>query len=185
MFAMLYFRVSQRLLSFKAIFLKAASKITQKEFGKNLKLHDNFYNFAWIRFSKKVPLFFKVAKKNSRSSSITRECCDDAIGGRRTEHCWRADHHVRHGGVGRLPQLHRIHLLLQHDLTLQGYHRSSEISHLNVHCNENPIYVFLFWELRGLCPNIHINVSVSYLKYLYSQDPSTYCAAASLADVWE
>jgi hypothetical protein len=21
------------------------------------------------------------------------------------------------------------------------------------HCNENPIYVFLFWELRGLSPN--------------------------------
>jgi hypothetical protein len=29
------------------------------------------------------------------------------------------------------------------------------------HCNENPIYVFLFWELRGLSPNFHIHVSVS------------------------
>jgi hypothetical protein len=30
------------------------------------------------------------------------------------------------------------------------------------HCYENPIYVFLFWELRGLSPNFHIHVSVSY-----------------------
>jgi hypothetical protein len=33
----------------------------------------------------------------------------------------------------------------------------------DVHCNENPIYVFLFWELRGLSPNFHIHVSVSDL----------------------
>ncbi len=32
-----------------------------------------------------------------------------------------------------------------------------------VHCKENPIYVFLFWELRGLSPNFHIHVSVSDL----------------------
>jgi hypothetical protein len=31
------------------------------------------------------------------------------------------------------------------------------------HCNENPIYVFLFWELHGLSPNFHIHVSVSDL----------------------
>ncbi len=31
------------------------------------------------------------------------------------------------------------------------------------HCKENPIYVFLFWELRGLSPNFHIHVSVSDL----------------------
>ncbi len=30
-----------------------------------------------------------------------------------------------------------------------------------MHCNENPLYVFLFWKLRGLCPNFHIHVSVS------------------------
>ena len=30
-----------------------------------------------------------------------------------------------------------------------------------VHCNENPIYVFLFWELCGLSLNFHIHVSVS------------------------
>ncbi len=32
-----------------------------------------------------------------------------------------------------------------------------------VHCKENPIYVFLFWELRGLSHNFHIHVSVSDL----------------------
>jgi hypothetical protein len=26
-------------------------------------------------------------------------------------------------------------------------------------CKENPTYVFLFWELRGLSPNFHIHVS--------------------------
>jgi hypothetical protein len=30
-----------------------------------------------------------------------------------------------------------------------------------LHCNENPIYVFLFWELIGLSPNFHILVYVS------------------------
>ncbi len=33
----------------------------------------------------------------------------------------------------------------------------------SMHCNENPIYVFLFWELHGLGPNFHIHVSVSVL----------------------
>ncbi len=31
---------------------------------------------------------------------------------------------------------------------------------IGLHCKENRIYVFLFWELRGLCPNCHIHVSV-------------------------
>ncbi len=30
-------------------------------------------------------------------------------------------------------------------------------------CTKNPIYVFLFWELRGLSPNFHTNISVSDL----------------------
>jgi hypothetical protein len=30
-----------------------------------------------------------------------------------------------------------------------------------IHCNENPIYAFLFWELRGLNPNLRIHVFVS------------------------
>ncbi len=32
-----------------------------------------------------------------------------------------------------------------------------------VHCKENPIYVFLFWELRGLSPSVRFHVSVSDL----------------------
>ncbi len=32
-----------------------------------------------------------------------------------------------------------------------------------MHCKENPIYGFLFWELSGLSPNFHIHVSVSDL----------------------
>ncbi len=32
-----------------------------------------------------------------------------------------------------------------------------------MHCSENSIYVFLFWELCGLSPNFHIHVSVSDL----------------------
>ncbi len=31
------------------------------------------------------------------------------------------------------------------------------------HYNENSIYVFIFWELRGLSPNFHIHVAVSDL----------------------
>jgi hypothetical protein len=34
---------------------------------------------------------------------------------------------------------------------------------LSMHCNENPIYVLLFWELRCLSPNFHIHVSMSDL----------------------
>jgi hypothetical protein len=37
------------------------------------------------------------------------------------------------------------------------------------HCNENPIFVFLFWELRGLSPNFHIHVSMSDLYINRSQ----------------
>ncbi len=37
-----------------------------------------------------------------------------------------------------------------------------EIS-FNTHCNGNSVYIFLFWELRGLSPNFHIHVSVSDL----------------------
>ncbi len=42
-----------------------------------------------------------------------------------------------------------------------------------IHCNENPIYVFLFWELRGLSTNFHIHVSVSDL-YMYIPRISPY-----------
>jgi hypothetical protein len=35
-----------------------------------------------------------------------------------------------------------------------GRHRKA--FNINPHCNENPIYVFLFWKLCGLSPNFHI-----------------------------
>ncbi len=35
-----------------------------------------------------------------------------------------------------------------------------------LHCNGNSVYIFLFWELRGLSPSFHIHVSVSYLYIL-------------------
>jgi hypothetical protein len=41
------------------------------------------------------------------------------------------------------------------------------------HCNENPIYVFLFWKLRCLSPNFHIHVSVCE-QFIYFQVRSTY-----------
>jgi hypothetical protein len=40
------------------------------------------------------------------------------------------------------------------------------------HCNENPIYVFRFSELRGLSLNFHIHVSLGNLGN--SHDRSTY-----------
>ncbi len=30
-----------------------------------------------------------------------------------------------------------------------------------LHCNENSIHAFIFWELHGPCPNFNIHVSVS------------------------
>ncbi len=36
----------------------------------------------------------------------------------------------------------------------------------NTHCKENPIYVFLFWELRGLSPNFHISGNI-YIAHRY------------------
>jgi hypothetical protein len=29
-----------------------------------------------------------------------------------------------------------------------------------LHCNGHSVYIFLFWELRGLSPNFHVHVSV-------------------------
>ncbi len=44
-----------------------------------------------------------------------------------------------------------------------------------IHCNENPIFVFLFWELHGLRPNFQIHVSVSDL-YIPRIGPHTSCS---------
>ncbi len=45
----------------------------------------------------------------------------------------------------------------------------------NTHCNENLIYVFLFWELRGLSPNFYIHVAVSDL-YTPKIGPHSSCS---------
>jgi hypothetical protein len=38
-----------------------------------------------------------------------------------------------------------------------------------VHFNENPIYLFLFWELRGLSPlDIHVSVNDLYIPRIGS-----------------
>jgi hypothetical protein len=50
-----------------------------------------------------------------------------------------------------------------------------------VHCKENPIYVFLFWELRGFNPSIFPHSCVCE-RFTYSQDWPTYCPAAEYAD---
>ncbi len=62
------------------------------------------------------------------------------------------------------------------------------------HCNENPIYVFLIWELRGLSPNFHIHVYVNdlyfprigphiFLQQNRQTDPWN-TVYKSLADIW-
>ncbi len=38
---------------------------------------------------------------------------------------------------------------------------SRSTSYFYMHCNENPLYVILFWELRGLSTYFHVPVSVS------------------------
>ncbi len=44
-----------------------------------------------------------------------------------------------------------------------GHHHWSLFGLYVQHCKENPISVFHFWELRGLSPNFHLDVSVSDL----------------------
>ncbi len=54
---------------------------------------------------------------------------------------------------------------VQADSKVEQYH----------HCNENRIYVFLFWELRDLSPNFHIHVSVGDL-YIPRIGPHISCS---------
>ncbi len=62
----------------------------------------------------------------------------------------------------------------------------------SLHCNENYIYVFLFWKLRGLNPNFHIHMSVRNL-YIPKIGPHISCRRMgrsivgiykSLTDTW-
>ncbi len=60
---------------------------------------------------------------------------------------------------------HCISLYLTLSISLSG--PSSIFLTLRIHyppCIENPLYVLLFWELRGLSPSFHIHVSVSDLN---------------------
>ncbi len=52
---------------------------------------------------------------------------------------------------------------------------------LRLHCKENPIYVFLFWELRGLSPNFHIHVCL-WAIYIFSGSVYIVFPAAKQAD---
>jgi hypothetical protein len=53
--------------------------------------------------------------------------------------------------------------------------KSRGVGNGTVLCNENPIYVFLFWELLGLSPNFHIHVYVSDL-YIPRMGPHISCS---------
>ncbi len=53
--------------------------------------------------------------------------------------------------------------------TLSAHHGTG------THCNENPIYVVLFWELRGLSSNFHIHVYVTDL-YIPRIGPHISCS---------
>jgi hypothetical protein len=63
-------------------------------------------------------------------------------------------------------------------LSLNLYENAStaerEVDVISVHCNENPIYVFLDWELRDLSLNFHTLVSVSDL-YIPRISPHISC----------
>ncbi len=45
----------------------------------------------------------------------------------------------------------------------KAIYNSLTIARDMVHCKGNSVYMFLFWELRGLSPNFYIHVSVSDL----------------------
>ncbi len=62
-----------------------------------------------------------------------------------------------------LPRNSFRRLLLGHKDTVFALSSLIHSHSLLVHCNENPIYVFLLWELCGLSPNFYIYVSVSDL----------------------
>ncbi len=77
----------------------------------------------------------------------------------------------------------------------RGTDRHTSMQWSLLQCNENPIYVFIFWELRGLSPNFHIHGSVSDL-YIPRISPHTVYGRSkidrpileickSLTDIWE
>ncbi len=69
--------------------------------------------------------------------------------------------------TGRPFNIGTVHTYMQRKLYLCSHTNTVTHTHASIalplHCNENPIGVFLFWELRGLSPNFHIHVSMSDL----------------------
>ncbi len=65
--------------------------------------------------------------------------------------------------------------LLEHSNYLNNNPWRFIITTNQLHCNENSIYVFLFWELRGLNPNLYIHVSVGAL-YIPRIGPHISCS---------
>ncbi len=73
-----------------------------------------------------------------------------------------------------------------------AFHPRKRTTAARTHCNENPIYVFLFWELRGLSPIFYIHVSVSDYIFPWSVhifscrrlDRSIVGIYKSLTDTW-
>ncbi len=54
------------------------------------------------------------------------------------------------------------------------------------HCNENPIYVFLFWELRSLSPNFHIHTFMClWAIYIFPGLVHIFPAAEEADRSWE
>ncbi len=74
--------------------------------------------------------------------------------------------------VARVGSYHTLQIVLAVGKPLQVLEHHDVI----VHRNENLMHVFLFWELRGLSPNLHINVSVSDL-YIPKICPHISCSS--------
>jgi hypothetical protein len=55
---------------------------------------------------------------------------------------------------------------------------------LHLHCKEISIYVFPEKELRGLCPNFHIHVSLSH-QYIPRIGPPIFLQQNRQTDLWE
>ncbi len=53
-----------------------------------------------------------------------------------------------------------------------------------LHCSEDLIFAFLFWELGGLSPNFHIHVSLSDL-YFPSIHPHISCICRSIVGIYK
>jgi hypothetical protein len=56
---------------------------------------------------------------------------------------------------------------------------------ISLHCNENPIYVFLYWELRGFSPNFYIHVSVLWAIYIFQRSVHIFSCSRTDRRLWE